>query len=83
MRNATTFSHLRKKRRFSFERIVSGLLQPLHMTYSSTDIIQKHSIRHAYVVLRNYGHYIPKEQHKIRKDRIINEQNLQLERILI
>lgn len=34
-REEATFSHLKKKSRFSFERMVSGLLQPLHMTYSS------------------------------------------------
>lgn len=28
-------SHLRKKRRFSLDRIVSGVLHPLHITYSS------------------------------------------------
>ena len=33
--NIVTFSHLRKKRRFSFERIVSGLLHPRQITYSS------------------------------------------------
>ena len=35
MQAKVTFSHRRKKRRFSFESIVSGLLHPMQITYSS------------------------------------------------